>query len=555
MNVPIITAVGVATLALVAIVVFLVVRGRRDADGWNAARIAMARGAFERSVAGIGYIDAQGRWIFVNRKLLAMLGYKSIDEMTRTTAKLLTHPQDRKQEARLTSDLQSGRSGGYSIVKRLRRKDGEYRHYRVQMIRCVDAPPIFQFVAEEVAPEVAALEHLVLALDDSDDAALIRCNPLGIITGWNRGAERLFGYSSNEMLGKSWSGLQAANDSRDATKMLTEAAQAGVLRTNGTRVRRDAPPIAVTSTIVPYDRGRESAGFVEIVRPAEAEQESTEALRSENERLQASETELHDTVAKLITANSDLTKKVRVLGTALRKMVTARKEAATSAEAAPPAKLADLQWSDIAGPDIPALLTRLAGESKTGTLRLQSNGSEKRLIFVDGRVIACTSEDDRVLGQLLVDRGIINGAQRNAALDAHRASGVPFGSSVVNLGLATADDLADIMRSKAAQDIADAAKWDHARYAFSDSTDAGEAFVPVAIDVLSIVGAEHDQSDEIEDGRLFVGSAKGRSRIYHRSDCGSARGIAHAERVFFDSPVDAEAQNYKACKRCLSATA
>jgi len=351
-------------------------------------------------------------------------------------------------------------------------------------------------------------------MTDVHDSAAILCDASGVITGWNKGAERLFGHDAEEIVSTPWMKLHVGETKESLTRLIGTAAQNGFARALNKRVLRDGSHVVVRSVIIPDLLRGDASGFLEICHeetaaartaaPAARENDSAlaktldenAAMRDALARAESSAAELAQTVASLKATNAELSRKVRLLASAIRKMLPARKpeeaqiaDVASATEAAVEQTLAEeTTWRSVAGEDLGNTLAAVAEEARSGVLHLRSVHGEKRFVFENGQLIACSSDrDERLLGQLLVDAGVIDEAQRGAALETHRATGVPFGSSIVKLGLATEEDVAEIIRAKAKKEIADAAAWHQAEWAFTQSTMATAEMVPIAIDLLAVL--------------------------------------------------------------------
>jgi PAS domain S-box-containing protein len=117
---------------------------------------------------------------------------------------------------------------------------------------------------------------LASIIDASDDA-IISKNLGGIITSWNKGAEQLFGYFANEVIGKSIT-ILAPPERRGEDYAILESVRRGdrVAHYETVRQRKDGSPIDVSLTISPI---RGAAG--EIVGASKIARDITERKRIE----------------------------------------------------------------------------------------------------------------------------------------------------------------------------------------------------------------------------------------------------------------------------------
>ena len=99
--------------------------------------------------------------------------------------------------------------------------------------------------AEEVAQRLASI------VESSDDAILSK-DLNGIITSWNQGAERLFGYSADEMIGKSVTLLIPAERQDEEPKILGRIRRGERIEHYETvRLRKDGSLIDISLSVSP----------------------------------------------------------------------------------------------------------------------------------------------------------------------------------------------------------------------------------------------------------------------------------------------------------------
>jgi PAS domain S-box-containing protein len=128
--------------------------------------------------------------------------------------------------------------------------------------------------AEKTMHEMAAI------VEYSDDAILSK-SPEGTITSWNRGAERLYGYSAEEAVGISVYQL-APPERREEIDRIMQAIKGGgrVEPYQTERLRKDGTLVPVVLTVSPLRNAKgEIVGASTIARDISAQKQSEEAVR------------------------------------------------------------------------------------------------------------------------------------------------------------------------------------------------------------------------------------------------------------------------------------
>ena len=141
--------------------------------------------------------------------------------------------------------------------------------------------------------------QLRLLIDSVRDHALYLLDPEGIVCSWNPGAERIKGYSADEVVGTHFSRFYLASDREagEPQRLLRVAAQQGHVASEGWRVRRDGSSFRASVVIEPVVEAGELLGFVKITRDITEQWQAQRLLRDAQRALR--NTQQFETVGRL----------------------------------------------------------------------------------------------------------------------------------------------------------------------------------------------------------------------------------------------------------------
>ncbi len=141
--------------------------------------------------------------------------------------------------------------------------------------------------------------QLRLLIDSVRDHALYLLDPEGMVCSWNPGAERIKGYSADEVVGTHFGRfyLPADREAGEPLRLLRLAAQHGHVASEGWRVRRDGSSFRASVVIEPVMEAGELLGFVKITRDITEQWQAQRLLRDAQRALR--HTQQFETVGRL----------------------------------------------------------------------------------------------------------------------------------------------------------------------------------------------------------------------------------------------------------------
>ena len=163
---------------------------------------------------------------------------------------------------------------------------------------------LFTVILRDVTERVLATEarERLAAIVESSDDAIISKTLDGTITAWNHGAEKVFGYSSSEAVGKSMRMLLPPERANEETDILSRIGRGeSVEHFETVRVRKDGKRIDVSVTISPIrDNSGVIGGASKVARDITERKRVEEALREQSQVMDSAQVFVRDMESRVV---------------------------------------------------------------------------------------------------------------------------------------------------------------------------------------------------------------------------------------------------------------
>lgn len=238
-----------------------------------------------------------------NRGAERIFGYTAAEIVGQSVLTLIP-PELHHEEAEILARLQRGERIEHFESIRMRKDGGRFPvSLTISPVKTPDGRIIG---ASKVARDLTGhrkhleLRNLHAAIVESSDDAIVSKDLNGIITSWNSGAKRIFGYEAGEIVGRSVLTLIPPELHGDEPMILSRLRRGERIdHFETTRVRKDGRRVHVSLTISPIrDGSGVLVGASKVARDITLQREAEAALRESRIKLEKHAQELEQHVAE-----------------------------------------------------------------------------------------------------------------------------------------------------------------------------------------------------------------------------------------------------------------
>ncbi|HEY3249247.1 MAG TPA: PAS domain S-box protein [bacterium] len=269
-------------------------------EGAHRLSAPLATAMLEAEPDAVILMDHLGRIVQFNRAAERLFGYSRVDVIGQPMVDRIIPPRLRhRHQQGFTRHMTTGE---ITLLDRTvqfpaMRADGSEFPVELLISRlATDGPPVFvgfiRDITEQTRAEAAlrdSEERLRLMIAGVEDYAIFMVDPEGRVMSWNQGAERIKGYTAEEIIGAPMSRFYTSEDVAwlKPERALEAAAAMGKFEDEGWRLRKDGSRFWANTVLTALrDRNGGLRGFVKVVRDISSRRDAEVALRSRELELQ-----------------------------------------------------------------------------------------------------------------------------------------------------------------------------------------------------------------------------------------------------------------------------
>ena len=256
----------------------------------STAETQLFRDVFNSSPIGIAVENLDGQPVFVNPALCRFLGFTE-EELRGKHCVDFSPGEDSEKDWALFQQLRAGAINNYQLDKQYFRRDGSlvWGRLSISLLNSHPTPLVLAMVEDITGKKTVEDDRSRLAgIVESSDDAIISGDLDGKIISWNAGAQRIYGYTEAEAIGKRIS-ILFPPERADEENKIHETLRAGgrIEHFETIRLTKIGTRINISLSISPIkDSSGRTVGISGIARDITERKLAEESMREMNRALE-----------------------------------------------------------------------------------------------------------------------------------------------------------------------------------------------------------------------------------------------------------------------------